>query len=192
LAQRLPGGPEADAILGRRTLRVRRRRALATGTIPAPQGAETAMEPTPPPSRDTVTAHLECELAGLEALLEELSWAGEAGRLEHARQLQCRFARALERHVRNEEDLLLPVFEARTGVSGPAATMRAEHREAERGVAMMGAGLAAGDVESFRDGVAFLRAILPGHHSREHILLPAVDLLLTEAERGRLLERLVP
>jgi hypothetical protein len=40
--------------------------------------------------------------------------------------------------------------------------------------------------------VAFLRAILPGHHSREHILLPAVDLLLTEAERGRLLERLVP
>lgn len=143
-------------------------------------------------SGETVTSRLEVELTRLESLLEELAWAGEAGQLAHARGLQRRFELALERHVRNEEDLLLPVFEARTGVTGPATCLRAEHRDAERGVALMRAGLASGEVGVFRDGVAFLRAILPGHHSKEHILCPAVDLLLSDAERTRLLERLRP
>ena len=141
-------------------------------------------------SGETITSRLEVELARLEALLEELAWAGEAGPLAHARGLQRRFELALERHVRNEEDVLLPVFEARTGVTGPASCLRAEHRDAERGAALMRAGLASGEVSLFRDGVAFLRAILPGHHSKEHILCPAVDLLLSDAERARLLERL--
>jgi hypothetical protein len=141
---------------------------------------------------ETVTSRLEMELTQLESLLEELAWAGDAGQLGTARRLQRRFEVALARHVRNEEDLLLPVFEARTGVTGPATALRAEHREAECGAALMRTGLASGDVSAFRDGVAFLRAILPSHHSKEHILCPAVDLLLSDVERARLLERLQP
>lgn len=152
------------------------------------------MEPTmSDPMRereDTVTAYVVAELLSLEELLEELAVAVESGRLSEARALVRRFELALEQHVRVEEDLLLPVFEARTGVDGPAASLRAEHREAERGAGLMREALATDDLAAFDDGLRFLRQILPGHNSKEHILYPAVDMLLSEPERARLMQRL--
>ena len=143
-----------------------------------------------PSGTETVTAYVVDELVNLESLLEELSWAVEAGRLAAARTLVRRFEQALEQHVRVEEDLVLPVFEARTGVDGPAASLRAEHRDIARGTGLMRDALAAGDLGAFGDGLRFLREILPGHHSKEHILCPAVDMLLSEGERQRLMQRL--
>jgi hypothetical protein len=152
------------------------------------------MEPTMPDSRcergETVTAYVVAELDCLEELLEELAAAVETGHLSEARALVRRFELALEQHVRAEEDLLLPVFEARTGVDGPAASLRAEHRDAERGAGLMREALATDDLSAFDDGLRFLRQILPGHNSKEHILYPAVDMLLSEPERARLMQRL--
>jgi hypothetical protein len=149
-------------------------------------------EVTTPPPPDSVAGYVAGELVRLEALLEELSWTAEAGRLAEARLLERRFELALEHHARVEEDLLLPVFEARTGVYGPATSLRAEHRDMENGVALMRGGLASGDLAAVRDGVRFLRDILPAHCSKEHILFPAVDLLLSAPERARLMQRLRP
>jgi hemerythrin HHE cation binding domain-containing protein len=143
-----------------------------------------------PEPGDTLTAYVVSELVGLESLLEELAWAVEGGRLSEARALVRRFERALEQHVRIEEDLLLPVFIARTGVDGPAASLCAEHREAARGAGLMRDGLAAGDVTVFGEGLRFVREIMPGHHSKEHILYPAVDMLLSAPEKARLMRRL--
>jgi hypothetical protein len=149
--------------------------------------------PDPMPRREnTVTAYVVAELVCLEGLLEELGSAVQSGRLSEARALVRRFELVLEQHVRVEEDLLLPVFEARTGVDGPAASLRAEHRDAERGAGLMREALAMGDLSAFDDGLRFLRQILPGHNSKEHILYPAVDMLLSEPERARLMQRLKP
>jgi hypothetical protein len=52
--------------------------------------------------------------------------------------------------------------------------------------------LATDDLAGFDDGLRFLRQILPGHNSKEHILYPAVDMLLSEPERARLMQRLKP
>lgn len=153
---------------------------------------EQTMPDTAPEREDTVTAYVVAELVSLEELLEELSSAVDNGLLSEARALMRRFDLALEQHVRVEEDLLLPVFEARTGVDGPAASLRAEHREAERGAGLMREALASGDLSGFDDGLRFLRQILPGHNSKEHILYPAVDMLLSEPERARLMQRLRP
>lgn len=139
---------------------------------------------------DTVTAYVLAGLVRLETLLEELAWAVATGRLSEARALVRRFELALEQHVRAEEDLLLPVFEARTGVDGPAASLRAEHRDVTRGTGLMREALASGDLTAFDDGLRFLRQILPGHHSKEHILYPAFDMLLSGTEKARLLQRL--
>lgn len=139
---------------------------------------------------DTVTAYVVAELDRLDALLDELALAAGHGRLSEARALLQQFTSALERHVRTEEDLLLPVFEARTGVGGPADSLRAEHREVALGAGLMRDGLASGDVAVFGEGLRFVRDVLPGHHSKEHILHPAVDLLLSEPERARLMSRL--
>jgi hypothetical protein len=139
---------------------------------------------------DTVTAYVVAELDRLDALLDQLARAAGRGRLSEARSLLQQFVTALERHVRTEEELLLPVFEARTGVEGPAASLRAEHREVALGADLMRDGLASGDVAVFGEGLRFVREVLPGHHSKEHILHPAVDMLLSGSERARLMTRL--
>lgn len=145
---------------------------------------------TSPEPDNTVTGFVVAELVRLEALLQELAWAVEGGRLSEARALVRRFELALEQHVRVEEDLLLPVFVARTGVEGPAVSLRAEHRDAERGADLMRDALASGDVTAFDEGLKFVREIMPSHHSKEHILYPAVDMLLSEPEKARLMQRL--
>lgn len=150
------------------------------------------MPESAPRREDTVTAYVVAELGCLDGLLEDLAAAVVSGRLSEARALVRRFELALEQHVRVEEDLLLPVFVARTGVDGPAASLRAEHREAERGARLMREALATDDLAGFDDGLRFVRQILPGHNSKEHILYPAVDMLLSEPERARLMQRLKP
>ena len=62
---------------------------------------------------------------------------------------QAQLERALERHIRLEEEIVFPLFEARSGiVDGPTAVMRDEHRCLRRALALMRAGIEA------RDGTA--------------------------------------
>jgi hypothetical protein len=101
------------------------------------------------------------------------------------------YARGLERHLRIEEELVFPVFEARTGMSGgPTALMREEHRAMRVALAMMRDGVGRGDPEGFRAGLRFLHTILPEHNAKEHVLYPTVDRLLTPAERAAFTARL--
>jgi uncharacterized protein (DUF2249 family) len=67
----------------------------------------------------------------LEALLCEHVEAFTAGRLEEARQRFAEFRTGLKRHIRMEEQVLFPAFDRATGMEGPTAVMRQEHRTIE-------------------------------------------------------------
>lgn len=142
---------------------------------------------------ESVTTYLSWDHDRLDAILGDVSRKVEAGRLDEARNLYQEFQRGLLRHIRIEEEILFPVFEAKAGMgeTGPTAVMRLEHREIEKALNIMRDGLEADDPKDFREGQVFLGTILPDHNSKEeHILYPTTDRLLSEKERALLASRL--
>jgi iron-sulfur cluster repair protein YtfE (RIC family) len=148
--------------------------------------------PSPSPSFQTVTAYLSWDHDRLDALLLDVIRDVEGGRFAQARQTYREFDEGLLRHIRIEEDVLFPVFEARTGMTGgPTTVMRQEHRDIQRAIALMREGLLAEDQTRFTDGLVLLRQVLPDHNAKEeHVLYPSTDRMLNERERLALAERL--
>jgi hemerythrin-like domain-containing protein len=145
-----------------------------------------------PEAFDGVRDYLTWDYERLEAVLTAVEVDVEAGRLAAAERRYGEFRDGLRRHIRIEEELLFPLFEARTGVApGPTEVMRSEHREIEQAIRIMEEGLTTRSVERFDEGRRFLAATLPDHHAKkEHILYPTTDRLLSDAERHLFLERI--
>lgn len=102
------------------------------------------------------------------------------------------FKAGLIRHIVWEEDLLFPLWEAKTGMSdgGPTAVMRAEHRDITARLDAIADQVAAGGANSDADEQA-LTAVLGVHNLKEErVLYPAIDHVATEAERGELFRRI--
>jgi len=140
---------------------------------------------------DTVTAYLGWDHARIDAGLAAVSASVREGRFDHAARDYDRFERDLLRHERIEEELLFPVFEARSGiVGGPTIVMLDEHRQVRSALALMRRALSGGDDGGYADALRFLDSVLRDHNAREeHILFPAVDHLLTAAERATFVAR---
>jgi len=146
------------------------------------------------PSRfETITTYLSWDHDRLDTQLEQVARDVWAGRLDEARAGHRLFQTGLERHMRIEEDLLFPLFEARSGISsGPTTLMRGEHRQIRRTVETMAEGLEASDSRRFGEGLSFLNSVLPEHNAKEqHILYPTTDRLLSAAERAAVTARLL-
>jgi hemerythrin-like domain-containing protein len=146
----------------------------------------------PAASLESITIYVKADHRRLDALLHAVCADVEAGRLRSAQLAYEAFDSGLARHIRFEEQLLFPLFEARVGiVGGPTATLRQEHRQIEHAAALMRDALDRSDAQAFRDGCAFLRALLPQHDSKEeHVLFPTTDRALSDAERAAVLRRL--
>jgi iron-sulfur cluster repair protein YtfE (RIC family) len=147
---------------------------------------------TPGTPFTTVTSYLSWDRARLDRALEHAQHSVQANRPAEARCALDEYAHGLDRRLRLEEDLVFPVFEARSGMTGgPTAVMREEHRAIRVALAMMRDGLDRDDGAGFGAGLRFLQTILPDHHAKEeHILYPATDRLLTPAERAAFTQRL--
>jgi iron-sulfur cluster repair protein YtfE (RIC family) len=141
---------------------------------------------------DSVTATLSLDHRRLDALLRE-EWSRVAGELwPDAARTHAQLERGLDRHIRLEEEIVFPLFEARSGiVDGPTAVMREEHRCLRRALTMMGAGIEACDVAAYADAVEFLNSVRPAHDAKEErILYPMIDRLLAPCDRVRVAARL--
>lgn len=152
---------------------------------------EVARRDAAPGALRRVTEALTWDHARLDALERSAFAALAEGGVETARRLYRAFHHGLNRHIRCEEELLFPVFEARSGLprQGPTSVMRAEHRE----IRMLLEGIArsldgsADDVEELRRD---LRRVLEDHDRKEEaILYPAMDRLLSDAESDALVGR---
>jgi hypothetical protein len=69
--------------------------------------------------------------------------------------------------------------------------LRAEHHDELQALELMRTGLERAEAQAFERGLAFLRATLKDHNTREErVLYPASDRLMTAAQRARFAERL--
>ncbi len=141
---------------------------------------------------DTISGYLSWDHDRLDGILAEVCDLVERGSLAAARDRYGAFEEGLGRHIRIEEELLFPLFEARMGMRlGPTEVMREEHREIQQALVLMRDGLAVGDATGFREGLKFLRAVLPSHNdTEEHVLYPMTDRLLSDTERATFTARL--
>jgi hemerythrin-like domain-containing protein len=140
---------------------------------------------------DTVTAYLSWDHDRLDALLESVRNRVESGEWGHARRVYSEFDRGLDRHIRLEEEILFPLFEARTASTGPTTVMREEHQLIRGVLVALGAAVGRGDTLAFRSGLAALASLLPPHNEKEEqVLYPTTDRVLQESERAGLAARL--
>jgi hemerythrin-like domain-containing protein len=159
-------------------------RATPGSTVP-PAGPET-------PAADTVTSYLSADQARIDALLDPCLRAATQGDFEVARALFRHFESAFMRHLQMEEQVVFPVFEDRTGLLwGPTVTLRAEHRELRRAVAIVQEGLLLASVSRAQEGARLLATLVPDHDGKEkNVFFPMTDRLLTVAERAALVARM--
>jgi iron-sulfur cluster repair protein YtfE (RIC family) len=141
---------------------------------------------------ESVTSYLAWDHDRLDEGLRSVSSAVGKGRFAEAAAGYEEFEHGLLRHLRIEEELIFPVFEARSGMlNGPTDVMRDEHRQVRMALALMRRGLLQADANAYGDGLRFFESVLPDHNAKEeHILYPTLDRLLRPAERAALVSRL--
>jgi iron-sulfur cluster repair protein YtfE (RIC family) len=109
----------------------------------------------------------------------------------HAADAHARFVEAMEHHLRLEEEILFPAFEAATGSSmGPTAVMRHEHVQMRELFELMGEALAEGRFEDYLGAAETLLILMQQHNAKEEqMLYPMTDRMLA-AQRPELLARM--
>ena len=141
---------------------------------------------------ESVTGYLGRHHDHLDEVLRLVSAAVEKGGFTVAAVRYEEFEHEMLRHLRIEEELLFPVFEARSGMmSGPTDSIRGEHAQMRKALGLMRSGLQVKDPGAYGAGLRFLQSVLPDHNAKEeHILYPTLDSLLRPAERAALVARL--
>jgi hemerythrin-like domain-containing protein len=135
----------------------------------------------------------------LGQLLEDHQLALIHGDLEAARRLLARFANGIRAHIRHEEDVLLPVYEARAKVTrvGDPETLRDEHRQIDEALLQIEVhttelhregGTWEGSVLRLLEEQYRFKRLLKHHNDREdRSLYPLLDAACSLDERRNLL-----
>jgi uncharacterized protein (DUF2249 family)/hemerythrin-like domain-containing protein len=141
----------------------------------------------------TVNEALSWDHDRLDDLESRAFKARERGDFAEAKALYTVFAFGLRRHIRFEEELLFPAFEAKAGFpadQGPTAVMRDEHREILGFLDQIERGIGDGSVpvESHRHG---LHLVLGNHNLKEeNIVYPMTDQALGARDTDVLVARI--
>lgn len=95
------------------------------------------------------------------------------------------FTADLEHHLRQEEELLFPAFEARTGnTSGPTAVMKVEHQQMRDLLQQVGQAISDQDSDTALDLTETLMVLMQQHNMKEEqILYPMSDQVLEDADQ---------
>jgi len=138
-----------------------------------------------PGARRAVNEALSWDHDRLEAILDGAFEARRSGDFGSAGARCAEFALGLRRHIRFEEQILFPAFEARAGLprnAGPTGVMCAEHREIEALLERLDE-VAAVPGQAAEILCEDLVRILGWHNQKEEgVLYPGIDRLLSEAE----------
>jgi len=107
-------------------------------------------------------------------------------RWEEAQELHARFSRALDAHLRAEENVLFPAFESATGsTSGPTQVMREEHKQMRDILERLRQAASQHQSETFCDLGETLLILMQQHNLKEeNILYPMCDRSLAQSAEG--------
>jgi len=102
------------------------------------------------------------------------------------------FEQGLQRHIVWEEHILFPLFEDKTGMRdcGPTAVMRDEHRRIRAYLDAIHDKVRIGSPDSDVDEQQLVELLTAHNEKEERVLYPALDRLLSEAERADAFERM--
>jgi iron-sulfur cluster repair protein YtfE (RIC family) len=136
---------------------------------------------------ESITTVMTSEHRRIEGALSDTVSQLAAGLVADARAVFDRLDAEMRLHFRAEEELILPVFEARAGIAGPVAVIRREHRAIEALLDAVVVALDRNDAASAGDRLHRLAVLLTDHHLKEErILYPKTDQVLTPPERAGL------
>jgi hypothetical protein len=140
----------------------------------------------------TLAETLRVAHGGIRAVLSRVGGLVAEERHEEAARLLDDCAALWGRQARLEEELLYPIFELRLGTSGAGtAAMREEHRSLRETFGRVSSALGAGRQPGSGTAWTLLCSALESHLSREErVVYPTLDALLSDRERGRLLDRI--
>ncbi len=152
-------------------------------------------------SRLALTELFEEDHRRLDAIAKEMLHEATAGRVR-AVVLAHTFADGLRRHIRIEEHVLFPVYEARTALiaRGPTRAMRREHRALERYLIDLEIAAEAYRTAPTRDEARAdllraercLSAVVADHNEKEERgLFPTIDRTSAHAEREDMLRKVI-
>ncbi|GJL58974.1 MAG: hypothetical protein NPIRA03_18310 [Nitrospirales bacterium] len=99
----------------------------------------------------------------------------------------------LHRHIRWEEEILFPVFEAQAEMArdhGPTGVMRNEHRQIKDLLEQIQAKVAEGDLTTEEAEEGLLQVLTAHNVKEEKILYPWIDTCVSDEERASLLARM--
>ena len=127
-----------------------------------------------------------CALSDHHAHCDELFALAEAkagaGRWTEALEAFGAFRRELESHLRGEENVLFPAFEAATGARcGPTEVMRQEHQRMRALLEQIALALTGHDADRVDDYASTLLILMQQHNLKEESMLyPMCDAALGE------------
>jgi iron-sulfur cluster repair protein YtfE (RIC family) len=104
------------------------------------------------------------------------------------------FKDGLERHIVWEEELLFPLWEAKTGMrdAGPTVVMRREHQQIREFLTRMEAMLGTGAMPTAADDTG-LAGVLATHNAKEEMVLyPMIDRHASDEEREQVFASMQP
>ena len=124
--------------------------------------------------------------ARLDRIFEEFRQQQSRDKAQATR-LFDEFMAGLQRHILWEEELLFPIFEARTGITeGPTAVMRMEHGQIKGILEEMNMRMPGAAAEGLAELITDLLEVLGAHNQKEeNILYPAIDQMLTDEDREK-------
>lgn len=137
----------------------------------------------------SVMEYLQADHRRLDGIMGSCKQMAEGGNIEGARAAFSEFQQGLLRHIRIEEEMLFPEFEAATGLpkeGGPTGVMRYEHVEIQRLLGLIldvfqGAQPSVAEFERLRSALV---ALLHEHNMKEErILYPMTDQMVAPARR---------
>lgn len=102
------------------------------------------------------------------------------------------FKTGLQRHIIWEEEILFPLFEAKTGVSGygPTEVMRQEHRQIKHLLETIRSKVQMVNVESEKEELELVEVLGQHNWKEEKILYPAIDQALSDEDRREVFARM--
>ena len=132
----------------------------------------------------TITSYFGEDHSRLDQLFDQFQ-ALKACDYALAKQYFKEFKFGLQRHIVWEEEILFPLFEARTGLkeSGPAVVMRLEHQQIKEALKLIHKKVQQEDPQSDGEEAVLLSALTKHNAKEENMLYPMIDQLLSEEER---------
>lgn len=149
------------------------------------------MQPNSTTSQETVSSYLAADHDRLDGILIEVVKMVQDGEVERAEAHFRDFDEGLRRHIKIEEEMLFPAFEAAVGARGPIHVMLMEHQSILAHLGAMRGALDVGDGDGFMSEQRELLHVLGDHNLKEErVLYPMTDQRMPAAARDELVKRM--